>query len=158
MSSHSGCYDRGVLGLKLVYRCPRTFDELEGTDRVARRCSECQLSVVNFDGLTESERTEYLALAERAEEGVCASFRGDLDEVSSCHEHPEARLPKTKTVAVLGRVTAPEVDRRWEAERLRVLAEAPPGERAEALARLERRVAEARAGMAEILARVRSRG
>jgi hypothetical protein len=143
--------------MTLLYRCLRTFDELEGTDRVQRRCSGCRLDVVDFRSLTPVEQEQYLALAEIAQEEVCAVLPANTAGIPACDGHPESTRSATASASAVGRVDLRSAaQKRWDEERAAVTRHAPNTIAVTtSLAAMERRAAVAREDMRGLLARVR---
>jgi hypothetical protein len=143
--------------IHLLYACSKSFDELEGDDPVKRRCSECQLDVVDFRAFSPAERERYLSLADVGQEEVCAVLPAG-EKRSGCADHPDSKSPRRAVANVVGRVDLRSpAQHSWDAERAAALRDRPDADSATAaLAAIEKRAAVARDEMARMLEQARA--
>ena len=89
------------MDVQFTFICQKRFSELEGKDRVARFCSDCNRHVINLDRLEKRAREEILEIAALSGLKLCVSARaGEKSSGPSCSELPSRREEYFSSAAV----------------------------------------------------------
>lgn len=72
--------------LDFVFLCEKKFEELDGEDRVIRRCGSCDTDVYDLDAFDDAARDAFLLAADDAGMELCARLTVRA-EAPSCAKH-----------------------------------------------------------------------